>query len=83
MNLLHLFGHWLRRMLTLALLIPIYFYRAVISPITPPSCRFTPTCSSYAIDALKRHGPLRGLWLTIRRISRCHPWGGQGHDPVP
>ncbi|KGN86019.1 hypothetical protein HQ48_07275 [Porphyromonas sp. COT-290 OH3588] len=71
------------KLFTWLLLLPIYFYRAVISPITPPSCRFTPSCSVYAIEALKKHGPVKGLWLTIRRILRCHPWGGHGHDPVP
>ncbi|MDE6489654.1 MAG: membrane protein insertion efficiency factor YidD [Muribaculaceae bacterium] len=65
------------------LLIPVHIYRAIISPALPPSCRFTPTCSQYAIEALRRHGPLRGSWLTIRRLLRCHPWGGSGYDPVP
>ncbi|MCR5314088.1 MAG: membrane protein insertion efficiency factor YidD [Bacteroidaceae bacterium] len=65
------------------LLIPIYFYKRVISPFTPPSCRFTPTCSTYAIEAIKKHGPIYGLYLAIRRILRCHPWGGSGYDPVP
>lgn len=65
------------------LCLPIYFYRACISPLTPPSCRFTPTCSRYALEAIKKHGPIRGLWLAIRRILRCHPWGGSGYDPVP
>lgn len=49
----------------------------------PASCRFTPTCSQYAIEAITRHGALRGLMLTLRRLSRCHPWGGSGYDPVP
>lgn len=74
---------WISKLFTWLLLLPIYYYRAVISPITPPSCRFTPSCSVYAIEALKKHGPVKGLWLTIRRILRCHPWGGHGHDPVP
>ena len=65
------------------LLIPIYFYRVCISPLTPPSCRFTPTCSAYAVEAIKKHGPVKGLYLTVRRILRCHPWGGSGYDPVP
>ena len=73
----------LRRLITQALLAPIYFYRAFISPHTLPSCRFTPTCSQYAIEAIKKHGPLRGSWLALRRILRCHPWGGSGYDPVP
>ena len=61
----------------------IRFYRTAISPFTPPSCRFTPTCSAYALEAVDRHGALRGSWLALRRIFRCHPWGGSGHDPVP
>lgn len=65
------------------LLLPIWFYQKVISPYTPPSCRFTPTCSEYARQALLKHGPIKGLWLAIKRISRCHPWGGSGYDPVP
>ena len=58
-------------------------YQLLVSPWTPPSCRFTPTCSAYAIEALERHGALRGTWLALRRIGRCHPWGGHGWDPVP
>ena len=63
--------------------LPIRFYQLCISPMLPPSCRFTPTCSQYAIEAVMRHGLLRGAWLAIRRILRCHPWGGSGYDPVP
>lgn len=73
----------LRKLLTLILLLPIYFYKGAISPLTPPSCRFTPSCSTYAVEALRRHGPVKGLYLVIRRILRCHPWGGSGYDPVP
>ena len=70
--------------LIVALLVaPIRFYRAFISPLTPPSCRFTPTCSQYAIEALRKHGPFRGLALAVWRILRCNPWGGSGYDPVP
>ena len=61
----------------------IKFYQLCISPFTPPACRYTPTCSQYALEALKKHGPLKGGWLALRRILRCHPWGGHGHDPVP
>lgn len=61
----------------------IRFYRKGISPFTPPSCRYTPTCSAYAEEAVERYGALRGGWLALRRVSRCHPWGGSGHDPVP
>lgn len=72
-----------RQLLLWLLLLPIYFYKLAISPITPPSCRYTPSCSSYAIEALKKHGPFRGLYLAIKRILRCHPWGSSGYDPVP
>ncbi|MDD2512265.1 MAG: membrane protein insertion efficiency factor YidD [Proteiniphilum sp.] len=73
----------MKAILTWILLLPVYFYRAVISPLTPPSCRYTPTCSQYTIEALKRHGPFRGAYLSARRILSCHPWGGAGFDPVP
>jgi hypothetical protein len=58
-------------------------YQVGISPLIPPSCRYQPTCSAYAVEALERHGASRGTWLTMRRLLRCHPWGGEGHDPVP
>lgn len=58
-------------------------YQLFISPFVPPSCRFHPTCSHYAIEALQKYGAIRGLWLAIRRITRCHPWHPGGHDPVP
>lgn len=61
----------------------IRFYRKAVSPWTPPACRFMPTCSAYARDALEEHGALRGSWLAIRRLLRCHPFGGSGYDPVP
>ena len=64
-------------------LLPIRFYRACISPLTPASCRFVPTCSEYALTAIQKYGPLKGGWLAIQRICRCHPWGGHGYDPVP
>ncbi|MBO7247817.1 MAG: membrane protein insertion efficiency factor YidD [Bacteroidaceae bacterium] len=65
------------------LILPIKFYRLCISPMLPPSCRFTPTCSQYAIEALSKHGPFKGLYLTVRRLLRCRPGGGSGYDPVP
>jgi len=61
----------------------IRFYQKGVSPMTPPSCRFTPSCSEYAARAVEIHGAGRGGWLAIRRILRCHPFGGQGHDPIP
>ena len=61
----------------------IRIYQKVISPILPSSCRYTPTCSQYAVEALQKHGFLKGSWLAIKRIASCNPWGGHGHDPVP
>ena len=80
---IHRFLDSISKLVSWILLIPIFFYRRCISPMFPPTCRFTPTCSAYAIEAIRRHGPLRGLWLAVRRILRCHPWGGSGYDPVP
>lgn len=65
------------------LILPIRFYQLCISPMSPAVCRFTPTCSQYAIEAITRHGIIKGSYLAIRRILRCHPWGGSGYDPVP
>jgi putative membrane protein insertion efficiency factor len=70
---------WLRRLVVL----PIRIYQWTISPIMPRSCRFTPSCSEYAAEAILSHGPLKGGWMGLRRILRCHPWGGHGYDPVP
>ena len=67
----------------MVLILPIRFYQRCISPLTPPACRFTPTCSQYAVEAIRKHGPFKGFWLAVKRISRCHPWGGSGYDPVP
>ncbi|MDX2302574.1 MAG: membrane protein insertion efficiency factor YidD [Microscillaceae bacterium] len=61
----------------------VRFYQYAISPYTPAACRYHPTCSQYMVEALRIHGPFKGLWLGIRRIARCHPWGGEGYDPVP
>ncbi|MBQ6166440.1 MAG: membrane protein insertion efficiency factor YidD [Muribaculaceae bacterium] len=65
------------------LILPIRFYQKYISPLTPATCRFTPTCSHYAIEAIRKHGPFKGLALAVWRILRCNPWGGSGYDPVP
>lgn len=65
------------------LLIPVYIYKYAISPFTPASCRHVPTCSEYAVQAIKIHGPFKGFWLATHRISKCHPWGTHGYDPVP
>jgi len=77
----------MRKLMVALLSAPIRAYRAVTSPIMPPVCRFTPSCSAYALEALHQHGPVTGLWLAVRRILRCHPiaWlgGSSGFDPVP
>ena len=72
-----------KRVATWPLLALVKFYQYCISPLTPPSCRFVPTCSQYAVEALKKYGPIKGCWLTLKRLMRCHPWGGSGYDPVP
>jgi hypothetical protein len=65
------------------LIIPVKLYQLLISPLLPASCRHYPSCSQYTIEAIKIHGILKGSWLAIKRISRCHPWGTSGYDPVP
>lgn len=75
--------HLLSQGLSWLLILPILFYRQFISPFTPPSCRFTPTCSEYARQAILKHGPFKGLALAVWRILRCNPWGGSGYDPIP
>jgi len=62
---------------------PVYLYRLFISPLLGPACRYAPSCSAYALEAIAVHGPLRGWFLALRRLLRCHPWGGSGYDPVP
>lgn len=71
---------WILKKFVLAL---IWVYQRMISPLTPASCRYTPTCSSYAVQAVNRYGPFKGGWMALKRIGRCHPWGGSGYDPVP
>jgi len=71
------------RILSFPFVILIKLYQVTLSPLLGPKCRFTPTCSQYAIEALKKHGVIKGLWLAVKRISKCHPWGGHGYDPVP
>ena len=75
--------HYIGRFFSIILMIPVRIYQLIISPILPNACRYDPTCSAYMIEALKVHGPIKGLFLGTKRISRCHPWGGHGHDPVP
>ena len=73
----------IKRVLNYPFIFLIRFYQLCISPYKPACCRFTPTCSAYAIQAFRKHGPIKGLLLTIWRILRCNPWGGSGYDPVP
>jgi len=72
-----------KQILSLPFIGLIKIYQLIISPWLGPSCRYTPTCSQYGIEAFKKYGPIKGLWLTIKRIGSCNPWGGHGHDPVP
>ncbi len=76
-----------RQILVSLLTAPIVIYRKLVSPLLPPACRFQPSCSAYALEALHTHGPIKGLWLSMRRLARCHPFtilgGGSGFDPVP
>lgn len=73
----------MRRVLTLPLIALIRLYQVLISPLLGPRCRFYPSCSSYALQALEQHGPVRGSWLSVQRICRCHPLHPGGYDPVP
>ncbi len=73
----------LNKLLSLFFLLLVRLYQGAISPLLGPACRYQPTCSQYAADALKKYGAFKGGWLAIKRISRCHPWGGHGYDPVP
>ncbi|MDD3005837.1 membrane protein insertion efficiency factor YidD [Flavobacterium sp.] len=73
----------LKKILILPFILLVRFYQAAISPFTPATCRFEPTCSSYTIQALEKHGLFKGSWLAIKRILSCHPWGKSGYDPVP
>lgn len=73
----------LKKIATYPFILLIRFYQAAISPYTPAACRFSPTCSSYSLEALQVHGLFKGSWLAIKRIGKCHPWGDSGYDPVP
>jgi len=74
----------LLKILSLPFILLIKLYQWIVSPMLGPSkCRFTPTCSHYALEAFKKYGVVKGFWLTVKRIGRCHPWGGHGYDPVP
>ncbi|MGJ8733142.1 MAG: membrane protein insertion efficiency factor YidD [Cellulophaga sp.] len=73
----------IKKILIAPLLLLVKIYQTVISPLTPASCRYSPTCSQYTVEALKKHGLFKGGWLGTKRIFSCHPWGGSGYDPVP
>ncbi len=73
----------MKKALSWFFIILIRLYQGAISPLLGASCRFTPSCSAYGIEALKKYGPFKGGWLTLKRILSCHPWGRYGHDPVP
>jgi uncharacterized protein len=75
--------HLLLRVTSLVLQGVIRAYQLAVSPLLPPSCRYLPTCSDYALEAIERHGALIGVGIAVRRLARCHPWGGSGYDPVP
>lgn len=74
---------FLRKLISFPLVLLVRSYQLFISPLFPSSCRYVPTCSTYMIEAIKVWGPFKGLWLGLKRLSRCHPGGGCGHDPVP
>lgn len=71
------------KLLKFIAILPIRLYQGMISPMMPPTCRHEPTCSTYTVQAIREWGPLRGWWLGLKRLARCHPWGGWGYDPVP
>jgi hypothetical protein len=73
----------LKKIFNTPLLLLIYLYQNLLSPILGPKCRYYPTCSQYAKEALKKFGPFKGLFISLIRISKCHPWGGKGYDPIP
>jgi putative membrane protein insertion efficiency factor len=76
-------GKLIKKLFSTLFLLLIKIYQYLISPILGQSCRFNPTCSQYGLEAIRKHGPFKGGWLTVKRIARCHPWGAHGHDPVP
>ena len=73
----------MKNIFSLVFLAIIYIYQNLISPLIPARCRYTPTCSQYSKESIKKHGPFKGIVLTFKRIIKCHPWGGSGYDPIP
>lgn len=74
---------YISKMIAAPFILLIKLYQWIISPWLGPKCRYTPTCSAYTIEAIQKYGVIKGIWLGVKRLSRCHPWGGHGHDPVP
>ena len=84
MRLLHfIWNHVITAAIKSVFLVFIRGYQLLLSPMLGAACRYTPTCSQYAAEAIRKYGPFKGGWLAVKRITRCHPWGGHGHDPVP
>jgi len=83
MKILRQLWKWIQMLFTLLFMLLIRVYQLFISPILPSACRYNPTCSRYGMEAIKKYGAIKGGYLAVRRILRCHPWGGSGHDPVP
>jgi hypothetical protein len=75
--------HMLKKWLAVPFILLVKFYQKIISPLTPATCRYSPTCSHYTLTALQKHGLFKGGWMSIKRIFSCNPWGGSGYDPVP
>ncbi|MCY4161838.1 MAG: membrane protein insertion efficiency factor YidD [Flavobacteriaceae bacterium] len=73
----------MKKVLSYPFIIAILFYQRFISPLFPPKCRFQPTCSAYSLEAFRKYGLIKGFILTVKRLWKCHPWGGSGHDPLP
>jgi putative membrane protein insertion efficiency factor len=80
---MNVLNQFLRKLFSRFFIILIRLYQILLSPILGASCRYTPTCSQYGLEAIRKYGPFKGGWLTLKRIGRCNPWGGHGHDPVP
>ena len=73
----------MKRVINYILIGLVRFYQLSVSPLLPSSCRYTPSCSNYSLEALRKYGPFKGAWLSLKRFLSCNPWGGHGHDPVP
>ena len=73
----------IKKIVSAPFLFLIFLYQKLISPLLGPTCRYTPTCSQYSKEAIKKYGPIKGIWISLNRILKCNPWGGKGYDPVP